>query len=236
MKKFVLLVVAMVTLSNSSSYAADLTVGATGWYSLWEIKDSDATIDPGILYGPALAITFNQDFNLNFVFLYGTYDAQQDDGFGGKMSYQYKRYDSDSSIGYKINSYLKFFAGLKYNAYTTEISIMGNDVDLKVQMYGPAAGLSAVMPLGNDFFILANGSGIYLFNKQTSTGTPVIKTKGYGYNTSAAIAYYIAPASVTLSIGGRYQYIQMESDDSSSEDSKMNFYGVTASATYSFSL
>ncbi len=232
MKKLVLLLTAVAVLTAIPLRAADISVGATTWYSWWDMKDSTATIDPGILYGPALSVKFNEDFNLNFVFLYGTYDTEDDDGSGGTLSYTYKRYDSDTSIGYRLNNYFKIFAGVKYNAYTT--SVMG--IDMKVDMYGPAAGISAVFPIGNDFFILANGSGMYLTGKSTTTGSPDSDFKGYGYNTAASLAYYIAPASVTLAIGGRYQYFKLTWDDSSSPDTKMDFYGFTAAATYSFSI
>lgn len=229
MKKLVLFLAALAVLAAVPLRAADISVGATTWYSEWKFVDIDTpeTIDPGFLYGPALAVKFNDDFNLNFVFLYGEYDASQPG-----MSYTYKRYDSDTSLGYRLNEYFKLFAGVKYNAYTT--SVMGNDMTF--QMYGPAAGLSAVFPLGYDFFILANGSGMYIIGKSSMTGSSDRDFKGYGYNTAASLAYYIAPASVTLSLGGRYQYFDLTPDTSNTDDTKMKFYGFTASATYSFSI
>lgn len=234
MKKLVLLLAAVAVLAAMPLRAADISVGATTWYSWWDMKDATEDIDPGILYGPAFAVKFNENFNLNFVFLYGEYDAEQT----GLSSYTYKRYDSDTSIGYRLNDYFKFFAGLKYNAYTSTIDTIIGDIDLEVQMYGPAAGLSAVIPLGYDFFILANGSGMYLTGSSEQTGALKAKDdcKGYGYNTAGSLAYYITSASVTLSLGGRYQYIKLNWDDSNTEDSKMSFYGITAAATYSFAL
>ncbi len=215
MKKFILaLILTALFAVSMQSYAADITVGGTTWYSKW-IIDESSDMDNALLYGPALSFNFSDDFGLNAVFLMGDYDTEYDS--------TYRRYDADTSLSYRLNGYFKLFAGIKYMGYR-----VGSD---NLDSYGPACGLSGVLPLIDNFYLLANVSGVYMWSKFTGISENV---KTYGYNTSAAIAYYIAPASVTLSLGGRYQYIEYNMEDYDSK-SKHKIYGVTASATYTFS-
>ena len=60
-------------------HAADITVGATTFYAWWDLeqKGHSYNTDPGFLFGPALAVKFNDDFNLTFVYLYGKFDFEE---------------------------------------------------------------------------------------------------------------------------------------------------------------
>lgn len=207
------------------AFSMDLTVGATTWYSIWDTDTEGPKNVSAFLYGPALALKINDDFGLNSVFMYGVYDIE----FTGN-SYDYKRVDSDTSLGYRINDYIKLFCGVKYMGYFVDIS----GGTMKHQSAGPGVGLSGVIPIGNDFFFLANVSGLYLWGKTTATYAGAIETSfyEYGINSSASLAYYIPAASVTLSLGGRYQLIKTVDDEDYKTLSR--YYGVTASATYTF--
>ncbi len=201
----------------------DVTVGATTWYAQWKM-DGSSSVDPALLYGPMLAIQLTDNFGLTSVFLTG---KLEDDS--GPV---YHRYDSDTTLNYRLNSYFKIFAGFKYMGYRMEFDNEYTNYDLSVDGIGPAAGISVVLPLGANFFVLANGSAMYLWNKFSETGQSDSTDKAYGANATASLAYYIAPASVTLSLGGRYQYLKY----TGSSDSKHDIYGVTAAATYTFNL
>ncbi|HNX23893.1 MAG TPA: hypothetical protein PKG60_07565 [Spirochaetota bacterium] len=103
--------------------------------------------------------------------------------------------------------------------------------------FGPATGISAVFPLSNDFFLIGNLGGFYLWGNEENSGSGYSKTsksKDYGLNSTLSIAYYINSASTTISLGGRYQYLKMDYEDQDTTDTK--FYGITLSATYSFSI
>ena len=101
---------------SSKAYAFDITVGATTWYTWNDMTHSEAgvikDIDPAFLYGPALSAKFNDDFNLTFIFLYGKFDTKTNTG-DVKMT----RMDSDLALNYRLNDYLKIFAGVKYLGY-----------------------------------------------------------------------------------------------------------------------
>jgi len=228
MKKLVLFIAIIAFLSTAlPSSAMDISIGATSWYANWSFTPNGGEkIDPGLLYGPALAVKLNDDFGVNSVFLLGDFKTNQ--------AFTYHRYDSDTSLSYRLNNYLKIFGGFKYMDYDYSNQPGNNS---SIYSIGPAAGISGVLPMVNDFFILANVSGMYLWTteNETITGSPSssAKIKTWGANATVSLAYYIEPAAVTLSLGGRYQYIDYYNV---SPASKHSIYGVTASATYTFSI
>ena len=76
-------------------------------------------------------------------------------------------------------------------------------------------------------------SGIYLWGKYEVVDTSeTFDIKEYGYNLTLAIAYYIAPVSTVISLGYRYQRFI----DAIESSNKSTFYGITLTATYSFSI
>ena len=233
MKKliFSLFTAALLITVSIPSFAVDISAGATTWYSWWDF-DSDNSennndIDPTLLYGPALSVKFTDSYNLTFVFLYGNFDMEEEMG-----TVEITRMDSDLALNYRLNSYIKLFAGGKYMGYTQKNGFSHLSA-------GPGAGISAVIPLGGDLYLLGNASGLYLWGEEDSgddSSDPNEKYTEFGINSSLSIAYYIVPASTTLSIGGRYQYFKTNYDDSAVSDATHQFYGITAAATYSFSL
>lgn len=214
--------------------AADISVGATTWYTTWETElnmDDKIEYDPDFLYGPVISAAFTKDLSLSFVFLYGNFDMTYKDADGGEDKDEIKRYDGDFALNYRISSWFKLFAGVKYIRYTWS-------EDGKHEALGPGAGISSIIPVGGNFFLLGNLSGLYLKGDEQSGDDFDYKLKEYGYNASVSLAWYIPEASTTLSVGGRYQYVKIEYDSSAAEpmNSKNKFYGLTLSAIYSFNI
>lgn len=249
MKKLVLFLAAVTVLTAAApSRAADITIGANTWYSWWDMDPKDSPdkfeYDPAFLYGPALAVKFTDNYTLNMVFLYGEFDGDYKVYFTGPgwqtIPSKTKRYDSDTSLSYRLNDYFKLFAGVKVTGYTFETDAVPAysmpAVTVKNTVYGPAAGVSGVFPIANSFFMLANGSVMYLFGESDNSVTGKSDVKCPGFNASASLAYYIPSASVTLSFGGRYQYLKWDAVDNNGTDANHQFYGITAAANYSFSL
>jgi len=233
MKKLLLLVFAAICIGiiiPCKVYATDISVGATTWYTWWDMTQGGSTMemDPEFLYGPALAVKFNEDFNLTFIYLYGKFDMPDN---SGKIA-EIKRTDSDLALNYRLNDYFKLFGGIKYNTY----SIPSN---MDFWGVGPGLGLGYTFPLSENLFLLANFSGFYLWAKEKDYSNPTEKydSKQYGFNSTLSIAYYITSASTTINIGGRYQYVKVDYDDYKSEGNmKHKFYGITLAATYTFSI
>jgi hypothetical protein len=252
----ILMFLPVIFFDTGKAYAVDITAGITSWYAWGEQYNSQeddldnysSTIesDPSLLYGPALSVKFNDDFNLTFVFLYGTFDS-------GNSSF--KRIDSDLAINYKLHDYFKIFAGLKYLSYGVmpvksnlwgDLSFKVKDVDPHTS-YGTGLGVSATIPIIGNLFGLATVSGLYLFGKQGVGITDPyddnpenlkIGYNEYGINTNLSAAYYIAEWSTVISLGGRFQYIIADYKDNAINLSTVRFmiYGVTLTATYTFNI
>jgi hypothetical protein len=240
----------------SKAHAVDITAGATTWFAWGEQYNSQEdkfgkynTIiksDPSLLYGPALSAKFSDDFNLTFVFLYGKFKSEKQ---------SFNRIDSDLALNYKLHDYFKVFIGAKYLSYgvmpvksnfhgASDFTIESMDSHTS---YGAGLGLSATIPIMGNLFGLATVSGLYLFGNQGVEKTDGIHDtlqsikigyKEYGINTNMSLAYYIADWSTVISLGGRFQYITSDYDDNAIHLSSVVFliYGVTLTATYTFSL
>jgi hypothetical protein len=255
-------------------HAVDITVGATTWYA-WvgqhytrNLIYSDyfyTKADPAFLYGPALSVKFNDDFNLTFIFLYGKFNIEEktDVIISDRLEYEFSRIDSDLAINYKLNDYFKIFAGIKYMTFDSpgpdNAGGNGGAVErVERWVLGPGLGLSGTFPMTENLFIIGSFSGFYLWGKefkdifnQSGNRMPTKNTNcnDYGINLNLALAYYIAPISTTISLGGRFQFIKTNypsnyiGDDFATNgidryyyDDKNKFYGITLAATYTFSI
>ena len=244
---------------GGNAYAVDITAGATTWYA-WgrqyytqkdniDNYDADIKSDPAFLYGPALSVKFNDDFNLTFVYLYGKFSAVKNDG----SKADFKRNDSDLALNYKLNDYFKVFIGAKYLSYDIipvkdnfwgAMSFKVKDMDPHTS-YGPGLGASATIPIIGNIFGLATISGLYLWGNEKVDITDgfnenprslKIGYNEYGINSNISIAYYIAQYSTVISLGSRFQFIMADYDDNEIHlsDIKFMIYGVTLTATYTF--
>jgi len=269
MKKylFLFLLLLIPVLVPCKLYAMDISVGATTWFAKVDQQfssnfsgfDGETKCDPGFLYGPVLSVKFNDDFNLTFVYLYGKFDISEEDQLSGLTSkYKLKRKDSDLALNYRLNNYFKAFLGLKYIGFNIsqqyKSANMGEITDIKHNGYGPGLGLSATFPITDNVFLFGTVSGFYLWGKESrgflwdppNSGTLEADSTDYGINSNLSIVYYIAPASTTISLGGRFQYIKTDYRNITiappryevdvDNSGKTKFYGITLTATYSFGI
>ncbi len=222
---------AMVLMFTAAAQAADLSVGASTWYSWWRFEERDRTrsIDPSFLYGPVLALGFGRGWSLSTVFLYGRFTMEEDDGASSKIN----RYDSDTALNYSINRYIKLFAGPKFMGYTMSRQSFSHIA------VGPALGIGITLPLSDSLFLLWNVSGVYLFGEHEQENLGVKSSSDYtepGVNTNLSLAWYIESASTTLTMGFRYQRFNTYYAEDGWSDMTHQFYGITLSAVYAFAL
>jgi len=211
-----------------------------------------------VLYGPVLSVKFNDDFNLTFVFLYGKCDAHEiSDPIGANIDYSFKRTDVDLALNYRLNDYFKIFAGVKYIGFSMDDNknvIVDEGVVFNVyrNAVGPGLGLSAVYPILENIFFVGNLSGFYLWGQEkkgyydAGINRTNVKTNcnDYGMNVTLSLAYYIAPISTTISLGARGQFVKTNYDSAYNVHrygqgdgyDTSSFYGITLTATYSFSI
>lgn len=151
MKKLVLII--LILLVSSYSFAMDFLVGAKAGYFVWvpyfqEMNGSgieELETGSGVLYGPAASVIITDDISFSGVMLYGkqsTYwkNDQTPKVFGtqsivstGTFYSEIQRVDVDSVLSYRLAEQVKLFVGYKYQY--TEIKIRGtfmesNDGDI----------------------------------------------------------------------------------------------------------
>lgn len=216
---------------SAVAHAADLSVGASTWYSWWRFEEGDRkqTFDPALLYGPVLALGFGGHWSLSSVFLYGRFNMDNEDGKSEKID----RFDSDTALNYSINRYIKFFGGAKFMGYAMQGSSFSH------MALGPALGIGVTLPVSDSLFILWNASGAFLFGKHRDSGSDGQRS-GYtepGLNTNLSLAWYIESMSTTITLGFRYQIFRtLYNEEENWTDMTHQFYGVTLSAVYAFAL
>lgn len=266
MKKLVMgILISTLLFTAAPSNAMSLSAGFTTWYAWWDMPDTTMRIDNALLYGPALAFALTDDISLSTVFYYGKFDLEMDistpvnplDPLAGTTDFiltgDAKRYDSDTTMSYRINRYLKALAGFKYSQYDMTFNLSSamsamtgqSEVTSNMKGYGPAAGIGASYPVVDSLSITGSLTGLYMWTESTGSDGKTTNTNQYGYNASIGLSYYIEPASVTLNFGGRYQYFKATGSDNETESTttdtisegsdKTSFYGITASAIYTFS-
>jgi len=250
-------------------YAMDIAVGATTWLA-WGSRFDDVqktsvrengsyAFDPTFLYGPALSAKFSDDFNLTFVYLYGKFNYNEkiyaDAGGSYYAESKAVRSDSDLALNYRLSDYFKVFIGTKYMAYEVNSSFLNYsgtycESHSKHTSIGPGMGFTGTFPVIDNIFLLGTVSGFYLFSAgETFVDNgiygkrPADLTIGYneyGINSTASIAYYIAPASTVISLGARFQYFIIKYNKYEPffliNSIENRIYGITLTATYSFSI
>ena len=222
-------------------------------------KNNEYAFDPTFFYGPVISVKLSDDFNITFVYLYTKFDYTEDvyKDYGGIYSVKsrIRRSDSDLALNYRLTDYFKVFAGIKYLGYEVkssydDIQSETHSCQSKHNSFGPGLGLSATYPITNNIFLLGTLSGFYLFstgedfkdNLLYDADRPASMNIGYneyGINTNISAAYYIAPISTVISLGFRYQYFITDYSDYDPfyiNDIKNQIYGITLTATYTFSL
>lgn len=223
-----LLVIAIIP--ATATFSADISIGASTWYSTWIMKtddpyrDSKETMGPELMYGPVLSFGIVKGVSVSSVFLYGS-GFMMGNSFDSSKT-KLTRMDSDTLINYSISRYFKVFGGFKYMRFSFQDGVHHSG--------GPGAGLGMTLPIVDNLFFVANGSASYLFGSHEDPGSEKISIHEYGYNVTGSLTYYFATASTSASIGYRYQSFKTKYQSGSNSDMESIFHGLTASVIYSF--
>ncbi len=242
MKKliFIILLSISILIFPAASYvsAEGLSIGASTWYCWWKFNDNESMkVDPTLLFGPVFSYRFTDSWSLAGVFLYGRF-KNNENGDGGGGSVDINRFDSDISLNYNINRYFKIFGGAKFMGFYWE-QPNGKGTHMSA---GPGLGIGSTFPLTEYLYFLFNISATSSLGKQNEPGNDSGSSNRSsnlnenGFNSNISLAYYIASASTSITLGFRYQYVFINylSNNSYYEDESMSFYGVTLSAVFSF--
>lgn len=264
-------------------YLWDDTVG------YWDEDAHDFKPSSSVMAGPMVSIGFLDRWSVSSVVVIGAM-SHNTRGFGmgtdiintaaGVTNKEYSRkvlkWDSDTTLGCSVHKYIKLYAGFKAQGYRFKETIHFYDLTQfpsvfidhsegtdTVNGYGPGLGIGATIPLVDNFYMLINLSGVFLWCSEKadsslsreygldSTGfvlsyfyMPRGKFISYGGTASVSLAYIIQKINTTLALGGRYQLLhnRQKKGNMLNSDVTMNiidgqfdhFAGITFSAIYTF--
>lgn len=227
--------ICILLLPGSFAYAGDLTIGATAWYTGWQWEDTEDDsknydIDHEFMSGPFVSYRVTDTISLSSLFLYGEFTIPYGDGIPTS------RYDSDTAITLRFATYFRAFAGVKLIGYNYEIDSV---VETRQHGIGPGFGIGLSVPLVNNFHVMSNISGMYLWGtrKETQGSNPEEKLSlnSKGYNGTAMLGWFLPEAHLMFTIGYRHQWYMDEPEDKSDATAIENtFSGVTLAASYTF--
>ncbi|HNX25295.1 MAG TPA: hypothetical protein PKG60_14710 [Spirochaetota bacterium] len=217
----------------------------------------EMTEPAAIVYGGLFAVQFTDRISLGGVFSYGTgweckadyiYNPSGTEVHIYKSTDKMERFEGDLTINYALNNIFKIFFGWKYFGERGEgeyyffptsnpAAIFRGDFEIDFNSTGPGVGLSSIFNLANNLYLITTVSGIY---QKSQTKTKITgytnredkeSNEYFGGNGLLNLAYVIPETNVTLSLGGRYQYLKNMDDDT-----RILFYGVVLSAIYAFNI
>ncbi len=159
-----------------------------------------------------------------------------------------KRFESDITLNYALDNIFKIFIGWKYlgergegtwSGYDLVVTAWAPNGEFKASSdyTGPGVGGTSTIHLVDNFYLITTLSGIYLRSRTTSEVSGDAdwkrekKENYYGGNAAMNLAYLIPDTGVTLSAGGRYQYLKEFNTPNTNK-----FYGVMISAIYGFNI
>jgi hypothetical protein len=254
----------------SPSYK-DMATGRNRSFTGTAVFNDSFHMNPAFLVGPSLSISLPAGFSVSTVFLYGSWfhsdAAYYTSLYKTSFSIDAKKYDLDVLVHYALHRYLKLFTGIKYQGYSfkggvvqVDYSLTGVNVTPPQKAYmsgiGPGLGASTTIEIWGPLYLLANASVLYLSSNFRFDSFLMYRMvqhyQGVGFNGMVSLAWYIEPASVTISLGFRYQFLHYSLLQGSTRDyfvSLVNgitpmtkvlnddrFYGITLSAIYTLDL
>jgi hypothetical protein len=249
----------------AASHAASVGVGASVWCAWWSsIAEMRSTVlggssktnqEPFAAGGPFVVAQINNTWGLSFSYLYGKLEWETAALILGTRATD-QRHDLDVSVTASVHKYVKLFFGAKYWGHlsdmTTNVLFISYKSSLARHTGGPGFGLNLPLPLGAGFYLQPSLSFVLMFGKITPPAggflgqiiAPILSAAGtestamyYGLNSSLALLYNIEKINLTLSIGGRFQYLWLYFIEAERQmDDGDMFGGITFSVMYQFNI
>jgi len=188
-----ILPVVLLSLVFNATYlsAADLSLGVTSWYAMWDekIKSPEGTEDPKtkstLMAGPVLGFRFFENWRLGAQFYIGkmemknpTIDYDVSSVMFIDRDEKYLRFDSDITLGYQWFPWLNTYAGYKYFGYNIDESKVYyengatctgiQESETKERLHGLGLGASTSLEVYDSLYFSLNGSGMKIRGRMKS--------------------------------------------------------------------
>ena len=230
MKRFVMVLAALMVLGSSVAFAKDdvkVEAGIKMWNNEWESKDPiDGTMkfDAALLIGPAVVVTLpsNVFFEASYLMSVVDYETKE-----GTAKIEVERADMDIAVGYMFIPEFGLFAGYRSSSLDVTFSDVGGSGTATLDLSGPVIGLRGNYSFSDMFGVYA--SAAYLMTEsewKDDTGTLKEDAPGTQFELGVK-ATFSKQLSGTLG----YKVESFEGDKSKVEDT---FSGVTLGVMYAF--
>jgi hypothetical protein len=233
----------------------------------------------GFLAGPVVAYQTDDRiwaFSLAFMYLsMFNYDTSANGtvvgvGWDGRNEINYnvelQRKEIDIAISRSVSTWMKVYAGYKYQRLENKIGISGSiirtnplpemfiapinsDVEITIYSHTPTAGLGFVVPFSEKSFFGLQTGVIYMMpefeSKATNNLTGAVEKESssfknkLGVNIEASVSF-LAQEKILFQIGYRYQGVKLQRSDDGGQSGDPgvwdSFHGITFSALLLFSI
>jgi predicted porin len=230
MKRFSIVLVALIVLSSSFAYAnegVEVEAGIKMWYTGWKNEDpanGNLKFDPTLLIGPAIEVMLPSHVYFEASYLLTTSDFEKTEA-SAKLSANRK--DLDVAVGYQFIPEVGIFVGYKSSSMDfTFVDTLGTQTGSS-DLSGPVIGIRGKYSFDKMFGIYA--SAAYLMTKienKDASGTVKEDSPGTVLELGAK-AQFSKALSGTLG----YKIEQTKEDKSKIKDT---FSGVTLGIMYTF--
>lgn len=241
--------------------SAGFRVGCFWWQPVWQkyvanefgngVDNFKYRMGPNAIFGPMLSFTFNKQWSLSWSFQYGRYDAKARaliyfSGLlvPGNIHFKVDKMDSDLLALVTLTKYAKLFFGPRYQGYQyNEKFLLIKSTPVQYHSLSLGVGAAFTVPLGASFYFLPNISLVGLvgweeFNplKISYTLDSDARISGaLGFNANVDFGYFVVPASVTITLGFRIQYLHylQKARESYGNDADI-FFGPSLAVVYTY--
>jgi hypothetical protein len=216
----------------------------TWWRPAWESIKIDKRfvlgnvhpkINPTVVFGINAAFKFNYLWSLSAAFTYGEFGVTVQKYFPimvpikPKFESKAQRFEADLTASYSLHSYVKVFAGAKYQGQITSMRYLKR-YTFRPNHAGLVAGFSFVLPITSTFIFMPAVSGLILGGKE-SRGSSAMA----GCEASGSFVFHIPLSGLAVSLGGRYEYLAyISGSDPYYNNDAEQLYGVTLALIFSF--
>jgi hypothetical protein len=196
------------------------SMGINFWYTWWNpawqktrvnsilpLGNINPKIVSTLIFGVTAAIRLNDNWSLATSINYGEFGVSVRKFWPVPVPYRptyetkAQRIDADVTAGYAINPYVTFFAGGKYQGSIVSMRYL-RQYNFRPNYAGPAAGFIFNIPIVAKISFVPVVTGILMGGKEHSGPSAVA-----GCGLSGSIVYLAMPSGISVSIGGRYQYL-----------------------------
>jgi hypothetical protein len=224
------------------------SIGVNFWYTWWSpawgtIRAEkllpwwhiNPKIEAGLEFGVGAEVRFGDSWTLATALNYGEYEVTIQKYFPIPIPYRQtfeskaQRFDGRTIAAYSINQYMRIITGLKYGGRLARMRYV-RSYSFNAGHAGPMAGFGCTLPIVSSFSFEPVVYGTIIGGKERNRPSALA-----GCGLSGAFVYKTFSSRMTISVGGRYEYLKYIGDAGPyylRDDDRI--YGITITIAFIF--